>query len=180
MTLFSLFPPVFVSDGASRENAESRPFWITMFARAESNAAVLAQEMRELGLKWIIMAAASLIWVASGWACWAGHVGIGAPVAGFALFCLAMLLPTKLPPLVRWLELRGHETEVQALVALYGQDEANERRDEALSMIRGYGDVFASWPVEKIEAAMRKQSAGAKRYVDRKRKKLDRFKRDYR
>ena len=179
MTLFSIFPPVFVSDEASRENAESRPFWITMFARSESNAAVLAQEMRELGLKWMVMAAALLVWAATGWACWASHVGVGAPVAGFALFCLAMLLPTKMPPLVRWLELRGHETEVQALVALYGADAATERRAEAESMVRGYG-AFASWPVERVEAAMLRQCAGAQRYVRRMRKALDRFKAEHR
>lgn len=96
--MFSLIPPVFVDDEPNpRSNGNSNPFRIVMYGNDQSTAAVLAQEMREFGMKWrwftgpAILIAAALI-----------AIGQAVPwyVAAFVVFCAGLLAPT-LPPVKR-------------------------------------------------------------------------------
>lgn len=179
--MFALIPPVFISEDTGGPNATHKLFWIVMYRNMpECSAAVLAQELREFWLKtWLLTVPGLLALALGGVALLRGWAGAGAPIAGFVVFCLLALL-VKFPPLQRWLEIRGHETEVQAAVMLYGADEAEHLAREVGGMRRGYDGLFADVPVETIYARMYADKPRARRFVERHRATLQRFKQEVR
>jgi len=175
--MFSLIPPVFVTDEPNpRSNGNSNPIRIKMYGNEQSTAAVLAQEMREFGLKarWFHLTAVLFaiidVWLIG---------GVEGGVAAFATICWGLLI-SKFPVVARWLELHGHEVEVQAAVMLYNEDEASYRRKEAETMQRGYDGLFSHMTVDEVVAGMEARTAASQRYVFSYFGTLTRFRREHR
>lgn len=66
----------------------------------------------------------------------------------------------------RWLELMGHEIEVQKAVREYGVNEHDYRLKEASSMLYGY-EGFRAWGIDQIYQGMLKNKQKALDYLDR-------------
>lgn len=75
----------------------------------------------------------------------------------------------------RYVELMGHECEVQAVMILYNVDQDEYRREEAQRMKDLYS-IFHKWDAEKIIKKMKKRSGKANRWVYKRKKRLADFK----
>ncbi|MEE2860867.1 MAG: hypothetical protein VYB46_08655 [Pseudomonadota bacterium] len=67
---------------------------------------------------------------------------------------------------VRQRECLGHMAEALVSAQFYGQDLMAALRREAMAMQRGYGGIFASWPIAKIIHAMELHQREAQRFID--------------
>lgn len=172
--MFSLIPPVIVKNKADRANGSSNAFWITMYGNTGSNAAVLAQEQGEF-----------VIWK------WLRLYGPGLAILSllawfidplFLALSPVVLVAQRFPPYRRAMELWGHEVEAQAVELLYGTSADVMRKWEvaALTNPTGYDGIFKGWTEQRVEAAMRSNSASAARYVRSIRETLEQFKGAYR
>ena len=75
----------------------------------------------------------------------------------------------------REMEIMGHEVEVQAAVAVYGDVEGARRMREAVSMTPRYGGLFKSMGEKSLERAMAARADDARRFVERHRRSIERF-----
>lgn len=65
----------------------------------------------------------------------------------------------------RRMEIRGHESEVQAVDILYGEDMGQWRDRKARIMKRSYDGIFDDYSVEELKREMRKYSKRQRKFV---------------
>mgnify|MGYP005851590663 CR=1 FL=1 len=121
------------------KNAEHSLLEVKIDPDARYSKAVLAQEIAEIKWMWL---------------------------RGFGVPGLQLVL-RRIPPVMRALELWGHEVEVQMAVIIYGANEGEVRRHEAWVMADSSSYEFkpAGWSSEYIERKMAKRSRKARKWA---------------
>lgn len=160
---------------AAGTNGQNNLVRIWLFAGIACPAAVLAQELYEwrwqrlaglagAGLVFTLLGGAAALWGPFHW------LGVVGPAM------LAFALTPQLPPLLRAMELRSHEVEVQAAVALYGALETIYRAGEVGGP--GHGGMMSyghlkGLTAEQLYDGMARHAAAARRWVTRNRGLLE-------
>jgi len=149
--------PVTVQPGkvSGVSNARNGFFGIRIWSHAEAFAGVLAQERYEWAFKWRILIAAAavpltLALLIDPW---------------FGLFVLFAPLVTRVPAVLRYMELRGHAIEVAVAVKHYGKDRDAYERDEA-EVLSAYYDSFDGEEPAGIQANLAKLRGWADKWAD--------------
>jgi len=138
-------------------NASNSFVGISIWKGAPNFAAVLAQERYEWMFKWkLALAMLPLALVVGYFTHWAVS-----PV----IFAFSMLI-SRIPSLLRRMELRGHAIEVAVAHKFYGVPLEVHEQSEARAMFYGYGGLFKSMGSDTVAGELKKLRGWANEWVD--------------
>lgn len=171
--ILSYLPPTYVVDKTDGYNGNNNLFRIVMWKKAPHFAAVLAQELREWGLRALIFAASFIAYTAvivlTGFS--------GAKLVIFAPILFAGILAWRLPFIRRYMEIQGHAVECVAADILYGYPlDASLPHEAEMLLHPSYDGIFSGYSARKRLDMLTKALPKARRWFGRKRRYLERAK----
>lgn len=162
----SRFPLIYVSEKTDGYNGNNNLFRIDMLAGVDNWISVLAQEIREQRIVWVIVG--TCLAVGLGLNIYTSF-DVSTVIAAVGLLFFSILART-LPPVRRFIEIRGHATEIASDVVFFSVPPiaSIEREAKALSH-SGYKGAFNGWSMDKRRAALADAIPGAEKWIRKRR-----------